>query len=321
MNPTAKRERAREMLGGAECELTVNVWDPLSARVAEDVGFNLGMFTGHGAEWAVNGDHQLCRVTISELAEQARRISRASDMVLMVTGPFGFGNALNVMRYVEDLESAGASILTVEDLILPLPFGSTTGVRPLDLNGVESRRQAKNVEGGPAVEHDLELQPHVSDEEMAGKLRAALYARQDSSLVIAARTNAMMTPHVEETVRRVLGFEKAGAEAVWFTNPTREGIAAVHAATNLPLIVGGSVFFEWKGMTHPEIRTFLKNNGVRMASLGSNTMRSVLRSYYKSYSEMKAGTPTDPDDLLTRDQYEHVIRVDRDNEAIRRFLN
>jgi carboxyvinyl-carboxyphosphonate phosphorylmutase len=85
--------------------------------VAEDLGFEVGVFSAHAAEWMVTGGIEMCRVTLTELAEQARRICRASNISVLVTGPFGFGNALNVMRAVEELENAGISALESKTLL------------------------------------------------------------------------------------------------------------------------------------------------------------------------------------------------------------
>lgn len=323
MNATKRRERIRKWLEGDECIYAPNVYDPISALVAQDVGFELGILTAHGAEWMINGGNELCRVTITELAEQARRIYRATDLSVMVTGPFGFGNALNEMRYVEDLESAGASMLCIGDLVLPFSFGSTTGVRPLDLNDVERRRQPLN-EGVDerARDHDIDLQPHVSVEEYAGKIKAALAARQDPSLVIAARTNALMVGDIPEAVRRIKAYEAAGAETVWFSSPTIEGIEAIHAATDMPLMVGGSVFKEWRGRPDSEIRSFLKAHGVRIASVGAANMRAVVRTYYDTYTSMREGRPYElPNAGMDKEEFDRLTGLERDNERIRQYLN
>src|SRR5262249_56720292 len=108
-------------------------------------------------------------LTLTEFAEQIRRITRGSDLPLMVDADHGYGNALNVIRTVEELESAGVAALMIEDTVLPMPFG-----------------------GGQA-------ESLISVEEMLGKLKGAVAARQDPSLVVIGRTGALRRGGVSPT--------------------------------------------------------------------------------------------------------------------------
>src|SRR5260370_24941795 len=148
MDWTDRRKRFRAILAGSRCVHPGSVFDPLSARIAEDLGFEIGMFAGSTASLTVLGAPDLIVLTLSEFAAQAYRICRAGDLPLLVDADHGYGNALNVRRTVEELETAGVAALTIEDTLLPRPFG----------NG-----QAQL----------------ISIEEGIGKMRAALAARQD----------------------------------------------------------------------------------------------------------------------------------------------
>ncbi|HBR46445.1 MAG TPA: oxaloacetate decarboxylase, partial [Afipia sp.] len=131
----------------------------MSARIAEDVGFELGLLGGSAASLTILGDPDLLLITLSELAEQVRRICRAGKIPVLVDADHGYGNALNVRRTVQELEAAGAAGLTIEDTLLPQAYG-----------------QAR-----PQV---------ISIEEGVGKMKAALDGRSDLSLVIVGRTGA-----------------------------------------------------------------------------------------------------------------------------------
>src|SRR5829696_6814445 len=109
MHWTARREAFRAILDGDRCVYPASVFDPLSARIAEDIGFELGMFAGSVASLAVLGAPDLIVVTLTEFAEQALRINRAGSLPLLVDADHGYGNALNVKRTVEELETAGVS--------------------------------------------------------------------------------------------------------------------------------------------------------------------------------------------------------------------
>src|SRR6202166_303212 len=155
-----RREALRSILSGSACIRPGSVYDAISIRIAEDLGFEVGMFGGSVASLAVLGDPDIALITLSELAEQMRRMSRASSLPVVVDADHGYGNALNVRRTMEELETAGAAGLTIEDTLLPQAFGQAgTQLIPL--------------------------------EEGVGKMKAAVDARDDPALVIMARTGAV----------------------------------------------------------------------------------------------------------------------------------
>jgi len=162
MDWTDRRDRYRALLAGGRCVHPASVFDPISARLAEDLGFETGMFAGSVASLAVLGAPDVIVLTLTEFADQALRINRAGALPLMVDADHGYGNALNVKRAVEELETAGVCALTIEDTDLPLPFGAPAArLIPID--------------------------------EGVGKMKAALAGRRDKRLVIAGRTGAMAT--------------------------------------------------------------------------------------------------------------------------------
>ena len=152
MDWSERRSRFRDLLEGDECVYPASVYDPISARIAENLGFQIGMFAGSVASLTVLGAPDLIVLSIKEFSEQAYRICRAGNLALLVDADHGYGNALNVRRTVEELETAGVCALTIEDTDLPLSFGSN-------------------------------LKPElILKEEGIGKLKAALNARQDPKL-------------------------------------------------------------------------------------------------------------------------------------------
>src|SRR5690349_11753611 len=131
MNATARRERLRTFLARPECISPASVYDALSARLAQAAGFNVGLLSGKIASASVVGAPDLNVITLTELAEQARRITRASELSLIVDADHGYGNALNVIRTVEELECAGASMISLEDTALPTSYGQPIGALEL----------------------------------------------------------------------------------------------------------------------------------------------------------------------------------------------
>ena len=208
-SPTQRREQFRAILAGDICVHPASVFDPISARIAEDLGFELAFMAGSTASATVLGAPDLVVLTLTEFAEQIRRICRAANISLVVDADHGYGNALNVKRTVEELETAGLAGLTIEDTLLPQSFGKAKGEELISL------------------------------EEGVGKMKAALAGRQDPSLVIIARTSALRTEGVAGTIRRAQAYEQAGADAIWLAGGiTQEGVSGIHDAVGLPLLLG-----------------------------------------------------------------------------------
>src|SRR6201991_3281408 len=171
-----RREKLRAILSGSACIRPGSVYDAISIRIVEDLGFELGMFGGSVASLAVLGDPDITLITLTELAEQMRRMSRAASLPVLVDADHGYGNAMNVRRTVEELATAGAAGLSIEDTLLPQAFG-----------------QAKT--------------QLISLEEGVGKMKAAVDGRSDSSLVIMGRTGALSMTSLEDTIRRAQAYE------------------------------------------------------------------------------------------------------------------
>jgi oxaloacetate decarboxylase len=255
MHWTARREAFRAILAGDRCVYPASVFDPLSVRIAGDIGFELGMFAGSVASLAVLGAPDLIVVTLTEFAEQALRINRAGNLPLLVDADHGYGNALNVKRTVEELEIAGVAALTIEDTLLPTPYAS----------------------GGK-----LQL---ISLDEGIGKMRAALAGRQDPALVVAGRTSAMQAGGVEETLRRMRAYADEGVDAMFLTGvDTRAQLDAVAGAVPIPLILG---------RVTPDLddKNYLAERGVRIALQGHLPIMAAMRAVHETMQALRDGTP------------------------------
>lgn len=172
----------RELLASGSCYHTASVFDPMSARIAADLGFEVGILGGSVASLQVLAAPDFALITLSEFVEQATRIGRVAQLPVIADADHGYGNALNVMRTVIELERAGVAALTIEDTLLPAQFGR----KSTDL---------------------------ISVEEGVGKIRAAIEARVDSALSIIARTNAGVLS-TEQIIHRTQSYQKAGADGI-----------------------------------------------------------------------------------------------------------
>ena len=123
MDRRSRRSALRAVLAGPQCLRPASVYDAISMRIAADLGFEVGMLGGSVASLAILGDPDVALITLTELAEQVRRMTRAAPLPVVVDADHGYGNALNVRRTVQELEAAGAAALTIEDTVLPQAFG------------------------------------------------------------------------------------------------------------------------------------------------------------------------------------------------------
>lgn len=176
------RAQFRALLASSACYHTASVFDPMSARIAADLGFEVGILGGSVASLQVLAAPDFALITLSEFVEQATRIGRVARLPVIADADHGYGNALNVMRTVVELERAGVAALTLEDTLLPAQFGR----KSTDLIGVD---------------------------EGVGKIRAALEARVDPDLAIIARTHAGVL-EVDEVIRRTQAYQEAGADGI-----------------------------------------------------------------------------------------------------------
>jgi len=253
MISTERRERLRALLAGRRCIYPGSVYDALSARIAEDLGFEAGMLAGSIASLAVLGAPDLVVLTLPEFAEQARRICRAGTLPLIVDADHGYGNALNVRRTVEELELAGVAALTIEDTLLPLPFGA-------------------------ANRDSL-----ISTAEAVGKMRAALAARRDPGLAIVGRTSALPFSGVEEAIVRAEAYEAAGVDALFFVGmKSRAQLDAIAPAVGLPIFLGS---------VGPELMDhgYLGSRGVRVCLQGHQPFLAAVRAVQDTLKALRDG--------------------------------
>ena len=248
-----RRERMRAILGGSTCIRPGSVYDAVSIRIAEDLGFEVGMFGGSVASLAVLGDPDIALITLPELAEQVRRMSRAAALPVLVDADHGYGNALNVRRTVQELETAGAAGLTIEDTLLPRAFGET-GTQLISL------------------------------EEGVGKMKGALDGRSDQALVIMARTGAASVTSLDDAIARAKAYEATGVDALFFTGiKARAELEAVSAATHLPIVLGGTP----DDLNDPG---YLAGQRVRLALQGHAPFAAATLAVYETLKALREGT-------------------------------
>jgi carboxyvinyl-carboxyphosphonate phosphorylmutase len=279
-----RRDALRSILSGSTCVRPGSVYDAISIRIAEDLGFEVGMFGGSVASLAVLGDPDIALITLTELAEQMRRMSRAASLPVVVDADHGYGNALNVRRTVEELETAGAAGLTIEDTLLPQVFG----------------------QAGTQL---------ISLEEGIGKMKAAVDARGDASLVIIARTGAVSVTSLDDAIVRAIAYEGTGVDALFFTGiKSHAELEAITASTKLPIVLGGA----------PEDmadRDYLANQRVSIALQGHAPFAAATQAVYQTLKALREGTlPKALKDLASAELTSRVTREADAKARLAEFL-
>ena len=270
MNWTDRRERFRAVLNAGRCIHPASVFDPISARIAEDLGYEAGMLAGSVASLTVLGAPDIVVLTLTEFAAQAHRVNRAGKLPLLVDADHGYGNALNVKRTVEELETAGIVGLTIEDTVLPTPYGAT----------------------------EVKLLPI---EEGVGKMRAALAGRQDPRLVVVGRTSALTINGIEDTIARFKAYEAAGVDMLFTAGvKTRAELDALSAAVKLPLFLGsaGKDLYDLDYLSARNVRVCLQGHMPIMAAI--NAVHATLKALRDGKPGWEFENISPPSELMKR---------------------
>ncbi len=188
-SPAAARARLRALLARPTATLMPGAPDALTARLVEEAGFEVCYLTGSGIANTQFGIADVGLVSQAEVVQQAARVVAATRLPVVVDADTGYGNPLNVMRTIADLERAGVAAVQLEDQVTPKRCGHFSG---------------KEV---------------ISTAEMVEKLAAAREARGDSGLLLIARTDAAAVLGFDAAVERARAYAAAGADVLFVEAP------------------------------------------------------------------------------------------------------
>lgn len=175
----------REMLNSGEPFLTAGANDALSAVIAERAGFKAITMGGYLATAVSLARPDIGLMTMTEMAEQARRICAVTNIPLIADADNGHGNVLNVIRTIQEMENAGAAGVVLEDQVMPKRCGHMAGKKVIPM------------------------------EEHVQKIRAAVYARKDPDFIIIGRTDARQAHGIEDAIARGKAYAEAGADVIF----------------------------------------------------------------------------------------------------------
>ncbi len=214
----------RRLLKEKDYLFTFGIHNPMQAMIVEKVGLDFVYMGGYDTSLALLGLPDVGLITETEMVTTARYIAKAVTLPVLADADTGYGNAINVMRTVEDYEDAGLAGMHIEDQVTPKRCGHLAGKMIIPM------------------------------EEAVGKIKAALDAKRDKDFLIIGRTDAIAAVGggLEEALKRGKAFARAGADMVWseFTSPDIE-VPKMFAQEmhkgfpDLPLFFNYSANFKW----------------------------------------------------------------------------
>ncbi|MGY6021896.1 isocitrate lyase/PEP mutase family protein [Streptomyces spinosirectus] len=259
---TSGPRRLRELLRGPDPVLAPGAYDAMSALLVEQAGFPAVYMTGFGTTASLLGRPDIGLLTMSEMTDAARRIVSAVGVPVIADADNGYGNAINVIRTVHEYEAAGVAAIHLEDQPAPKRCGHMDGKKVI-----------------PAGT-------------MAGKIEAAVEARNDPDFVIIARTDARAVEGFGAALERARRYRDAGADMLFLEALQSEAEieAAAAAFPDTPLL------FNWAegGKTPPTDLTRLTELGYRLVIFPLSTLLAATTAVRDVLAEVAAaGTPVD----------------------------
>ncbi|MES2186761.1 MAG: oxaloacetate decarboxylase [Pseudomonadota bacterium] len=243
--------------------LAPGVYDPLTALIAEQAGFEALYLSGGAVAYTLLGRSDVGLTTASEAVDVLARITDRVSTPVIVDGDTGFGNALNTQRMVRDFERAGAAMVQIEDQTFPKRCGH------------------------------LENKTLVSTSEMCGKLRAALDARHSEETLILARTDAVAVEGLDAALDRAEAYLACGVDALFVEavrSPAQMDRACGQFAARVPMLAN----MVEGGKTPVQSVDELGARGYRIVIFPGGTARFVARQLQGYYGSLKQHGTTLP---------------------------
>jgi 2,3-dimethylmalate lyase len=255
------------------------VFDALSAKIASHAGFEVIFITGYSLSATLLGEPDFGLLTQTEVVSAAQRICSVTDTPVIVDADTGYGNAINVIRTVQDLSRAGAAGMFLEDQVWPKRCGHMKGKQVIPLD------------------------------EQLKKLRAALEARNDHDFYIVARTDARQALGLTEAITRGIAFKETGADAVFVEAPeSKEEMKEIARHVPGPLVAN---MLE-RGVTPLMSPQELKELGFDLIVWPLAPVYSVAKSLAEIYSTLRRDGSTTAilDRLMPFDDFNEIVGLE-----------
>lgn len=254
----------------------VGVINAYCARLAEQAGFRALYLSGAGVANAAFGLPDLALTTLSEVVEEARRITDVTSLPLLVDVDTGFGTALNIARMVRELTGAGVAALHIEDQVAAKRCGHRPGKQLVAIT------------------------------EMQDRIRAVVDARSDPELVVMARTDAFATEGLDGVIRRAQAYVDVGADAIFAEALTElKSYAILTRTVSVPVLANATEF----GRTPIFDREEFHAAGVRLVLYPLTAFRAMGQAAQETYETIRESGSQKPlmARLQTRDALYRVL--------------
>ena len=287
-----KPNSLRILLETNEPILVPGIYDALSAKIAQQVGFKAVFHTGYGTAATLLGVPDIGLVSFSEMKERVSNICNSIDIPVVADADTGYGNSLNTMRTVKDYIRSGASGLILEDQVWPKKCGHMKGkaVIPID--------------------------------EMESKIKAASQSRKEekSDLVIVGRTDSLAIEGVEQAIDRVKRYHKAGADVLFIEAPNKiDELELIAKQVKLPLLLN-----QLEGGSTPLITMEeAKNIGFKIILFPLTSLYSSAKAIFDSLSYLKQHQTSVgiEDQLIPFDKFNKIVNYDELIKLEKKFSN
>jgi 2-methylisocitrate lyase-like PEP mutase family enzyme len=252
---TESRDRFRVLVGGHGLHVVPGATNVLDARAAERCGFEAVFLTGAGIANALFGYPDIGLLTMTEMVDATRRIARGTRLPVIADADTGYGNHLNVLRTVAELEDAGAAAIVIEDQVAPKRCGHFEGKRVVPV------------------------------EEMIEKVVAARKARTHPALTLVARTDAIAVEGLDAALERANAYVEAGADVIFVEAPrTTAELEAIPRTVSAPCLVN----IVEGGSTPPLPAAELERMGFRFALYANLALRVAGRAVERAFESLRA---------------------------------
>ncbi|MBI2185161.1 MAG: isocitrate lyase/PEP mutase family protein [Thaumarchaeota archaeon] len=284
----SKTKQLRTLLEEPGIMVVPGIYDAITARLAEQVGFEAVFTSGFGLAASALGLPDMGLMTMTESLDRVRHIARSVNIPVVADTDTGYGNELNVVRTVEECLSMGVAGIILEDQEWPKKCGHFEGKRVIPTN------------------------EHVQ------KIKAAIHARGNEDLIIVARTDAREPLGVDEAIKRGLAYSRAGADVIFVEAPlsVKEMERVAKSIRDTPLfanmIEGGKTPF----LTPKQ----LEEMGYKIMVFALSALLSATRAAMETLRNIKEkGTAVGGPPMLSFPEFQKTIGVKRFEELERLF--
>lgn len=278
-SPTTRRERLKAAIQREELLLLPGVGDPLTARIAEEAGFDALFLSGAVVANSAFGFPDVGLTTFTEMVERSNAITSAVNLPVFIDADTGYGNSMNVIRTTETYGRSNAAGIMLEDQVSPKRCGHFEGKRIIPLD------------------------------EMMEKIAAFQHANEAHGLALIARTDAIAVEGFEEAIRRGKAFARAGADLVFIESPRNDDeLRAIPRLIDAPVLAN----MVEGGKTPVTPSSDLQSMGYAAVVYPSTAMRAAVRAMQHALTTLLEHGSSEPlnDVMIPWEERQRLVGLD-----------